>query len=166
MTMRRSDWLWLGGILGLAAVLRAINLDAGLWYDEIVTLVESVRLPTSELVTSYKSFNSHILFSLEAQACIALLGESAWSLRLPASVPFLFASLRVGVAASLVGTVVAELTQSADGGFGARLLAGSYYGQTIQIWATLFIAAALAAILVILVGWGEKLAKRRMGVAA
>ena len=39
MTMRRSDWLWLGGILGLAAVLRAINLDAGLWYDEIVTLV-------------------------------------------------------------------------------------------------------------------------------
>lgn len=84
MTMRGSDWLWLGGILGLATVLRAINLDAGLWYDEIVTLVESVRLPTSELVTSYKSFNSHILFSLEAQASVALLGESAWSLRLPA----------------------------------------------------------------------------------
>jgi hypothetical protein len=84
MTMRGSDWLWLGGILGLAAVLRAINLDAGLWYDEIVTLVEYVRLPTRELVTTYTSFNNHILFSLEAQASIALLGESAWSLRLPA----------------------------------------------------------------------------------
>jgi hypothetical protein len=84
MTMLRSDWLWLSGILVLAAVLRAINLDAGLWYDEIVTLVEYVRVPARELVTTYTSFNNHILFSLEAQASIALLGESAWSLRLPA----------------------------------------------------------------------------------
>ena len=51
-------------------------------------------------------------------------------------------------------------------GLGARLLSGSYYGQTIQIWAALFIAAALAAVLVILVGWGEKLANRRMAVRA
>lgn len=84
MTMLRSDWLWLSGILVLAAVLRAINLDAGLWYDEIVTLVEYVRLPARELVTTYASFNNHILFSLEAQASVAVLGESAWSLRLPA----------------------------------------------------------------------------------
>ena len=58
-------------------------------------------------------------------------------------VPFLFASLKVGVAASLVGAIVGELPTGADGGFGARLLAGSYYGQTVQIWAALFAAAAL-----------------------
>ena len=84
MSLRRSDWLWLGGILSLALVLRAFKLDAGLWYDEILTLVTSVRLPTRELLTTYTSLNNHILYSLEAQGSIALLGESAWTLRLPA----------------------------------------------------------------------------------
>jgi NitT/TauT family transport system permease protein len=84
-------------------------------------------------------------------------------LRLPASVPFLFASLKVAVAASLVGAVVAEVTKSEDGGLGARLLAGSYYGQTIQIWAALFAAAFCACILVGLVGFIDRLVARRMG---
>jgi NitT/TauT family transport system permease protein len=77
--------------------------------------------------------------------------------------PFLFASLKVAVAASLVGTVVAELTKSEDGGFGARLLAGSYYGQTIQIWAALFAAAACAWVLVSLVGLADRAVTRAMG---
>ncbi len=72
-------------------------------------------------------------------------------LRLPSSRSFLFASLKVGVAASLVGTIVAEVTKSEDGGLGARLLAGSYYGQTIQIWAALIMAALCGAALVGLV---------------
>lgn len=84
-------------------------------------------------------------------------------LRVPAAMPFLFASLKVGVAASLVGTVVAELTKSEDGGFGARLLAGSYYGQTIQIWSALFAAAACAWVLVTLVGIADRLVTRAMG---
>jgi NitT/TauT family transport system permease protein len=78
-------------------------------------------------------------------------------LRLPASRPFLFASLKVGVAASLVGTIVAEVTKSEDGGIGARLLAGSYYGQTLQIWAALIMAAVCGAVLVGLVGLSERL---------
>jgi NitT/TauT family transport system permease protein len=69
-------------------------------------------------------------------------------LRLPASLPFFFASMKIGVAAALVGAVVAEVTKSEDGGLGARLLAGSYYGQTVQIWAALFTAAALSGVLV------------------
>lgn len=84
-------------------------------------------------------------------------------LRVPSSVPFLFASLKVAVAASLVGTVVAELTKSEDGGFGARLLAGSYYGQTIQIWAALFAAAACAWVLVTLIGVIDRAVTRGMG---
>lgn len=84
-------------------------------------------------------------------------------LRVPASVPFLFASLKVGVAASLVGAVVSELTQSADGGLGARLLAGSYYGQTIQIWAAIFAAAFCACALIALVAAADRLVGRRMG---
>lgn len=89
--------------------------------------------------------------------------QTFFKLRVPASVPFLFASLKVGVAASLVGTVVAELTKSEDGGFGARLLAGSYYGQTIQIWAALFAAAACAWVLVTLIGVLDRAVTRSMG---
>ena len=89
--------------------------------------------------------------------------QTFFKLRIPASVPFLFASLKVGVAASLVGTVVAELTKSEDGGFGARLLAGSYYGQTIQIWSALFAAAACAWALVTLVGILDRLVTKAMG---
>jgi NitT/TauT family transport system permease protein len=84
-------------------------------------------------------------------------------LRLPASLPFFFASLKIGVAASLVGTIVAEVTKSEDGGLGARLLAGSYYGQTVQIWAALITAAICAAVLVGLVGVAERLTTRALG---
>ncbi len=76
-------------------------------------------------------------------------------LRCPASLPFLFGGLKVGIAASLVGTIVAEVTKSEDGGLGARLLAGSYYGQTVQIWAALLVAAACGAALVGVVGLVE-----------
>jgi NitT/TauT family transport system permease protein len=84
-------------------------------------------------------------------------------LRAPASAPFFFASMKIAVAAALVGAVVAEVTKSEDGGLGARLLAGSYYGQTVQIWAALFAAAAMSAVLVGLIGLADRLVARRMG---
>lgn len=86
-------------------------------------------------------------------------------LRLPSSLPYLFASLKVAVAAALVGTIVGELPAGATQGLGARLLSGSYYGQTIQIWAALFAAAILAAGLVAVIGAVERATLRRMGLA-
>jgi NitT/TauT family transport system permease protein len=86
-----------------------------------------------------------------------------WKLRCPASVPLLFASLKVAVTISLIGAIVGELPTGAQAGIGARLLAGSYYGQTLQIWAALFAASLLAAVLVGVVGWAERLTLRRMG---
>jgi NitT/TauT family transport system permease protein len=87
-------------------------------------------------------------------------------LRWPASMPFLFASMKVGIAIALIGAIVAELTNTAAGGLGVRLLTGSYNGQTITIWGVLLVAAALAALLVIAVGISEKLVMRNMGQAA
>jgi NitT/TauT family transport system permease protein len=92
--------------------------------------------------------------------------QSFWKLRMPASLPFLFTSMKVGVAASLVGAIVGELPTGAVAGLGARLLAGSYYGQTIQIWAALLGAAALAALLVAAVGLAQRITLKRMGQAA
>ena len=88
-----------------------------------------------------------------------------WKLRWPSSVPFLFTSMKVAVAISLVGAIVGELPTGAVAGLGARLLAGSYYGQTVQIWSALIMAAALAALLVTLVGIANRLVLRRMGMA-
>lgn len=88
-----------------------------------------------------------------------------WKLRLPASMPYLFTSLKVGMAASLVGAIVGELPTGAVAGLGARLLSGSYYGQTVQIWAALFAAAIVAAGMVMLIGLIERRTLRRMGMA-
>jgi len=88
-----------------------------------------------------------------------------WKLRWPSSIPFLFTSLKVAIAASLVGAIVGELPTGAVAGLGARLLGGSYYGQTIQIWSALFMAAFLAASLVWLVGVIDVRVLKRMGMA-
>ncbi len=92
--------------------------------------------------------------------------QTFWKLRWPASMPFLFASMKVGIAISLIGAVVAELSNASGGGLGVRLLTGSYNGQTVQIWAALFIAAGLAAVLVAVVGTAEKWVNGRMGARA
>jgi NitT/TauT family transport system permease protein len=90
--------------------------------------------------------------------------QDFWKLRLPSSLPYLFASLKIGIAAALVGTIVAELPTGARFGLGSRLLTGSYYGQTVQIWAALFMAAICAALLVWLIGAVEKRTLTRLGL--
>ncbi len=91
--------------------------------------------------------------------------QTFWRLRLPSSMPYLFTSLKIAMAASLVGAIVGELPTGAVAGLGARLLAGSYYGQTIQIWSALIMAAALAAVLVGLIGLLQRITLKRMGMA-
>lgn len=90
--------------------------------------------------------------------------QTFWKLRWPSSIPFLFTSMKVAIAASLVGAIVGELPTGAVAGLGARLLAGSYYGQTVQIWSALLSAAFLAAMLVTIVGFADKAVRRRMGM--
>lgn len=84
-------------------------------------------------------------------------------LRWPASLGFLFPSLRIAVALALVGAIVAELPTGAQAGLGARLLAGSYYGQTVQIWAALLMASATSLLGLAVVSMVEALVARRRG---
>ncbi len=85
-----------------------------------------------------------------------------WKLRLPASVPYLFASLKVAIALSLVGAIVAELPTGAQAGLGSRLLSGSYYGQTNLIWAALITASIVSGLLVAAVGLTQRITLNRM----
>ncbi|MEM6381836.1 MAG: ABC transporter permease [Pseudomonadota bacterium] len=89
--------------------------------------------------------------------------EIFWKLRLPSSLPYLFASMKIAVAIALVGAIVGELPTGAVAGLGARLLSGSYYGQTTQIWSALFMAAFMSALLVYSIGWIGAWVNKRMG---
>jgi NitT/TauT family transport system permease protein len=89
--------------------------------------------------------------------------QALWFLRLPASLPFLFPALRVGVAAGLVGAMVAELPTGAQAGLGARLLTGSYYGNTVQIWSALVMSALLGLALTSVVAVAERFFLRNRG---
>ena len=84
-------------------------------------------------------------------------------LRWPSSMPFLFTSLKVSIAISLVGAIVGELPTGATAGLGARLLTGSYYGQTIQIWTALLMASLLGMAMVYSVGVVERITTHQMG---
>ncbi len=80
-----------------------------------------------------------------------------------ASMPFFFTSLKIAAAASLVGAIVGELPTGAVAGIGSKLLAGSYYSQTIDIWAALIAGSVVAILLVTLVDLAGRYVGRRMG---
>jgi NitT/TauT family transport system permease protein len=89
--------------------------------------------------------------------------QTFWKLRAPASVPFFFISIKVAVAASLVGAIVGELPTGAVAGIGSKLLAGSYYSQTIDVWAALIAGSVVAVMLVMLVDIAARFTAARMG---
>ena len=91
--------------------------------------------------------------------------QAFWLLRLPAALPYLFPSLRVAIAAGLVGAMVAELPTGAQAGLGARLLTGSYYGNTVGIWSALVLSALLGLTLTAAVAGVEKLVLRQRRMA-
>src|SRR6188768_3984008 len=70
----------------VALALRLVNINGGLWYDEIVTLVEFARPPLAQIVTHFPDPNNHPLYSVLAHASVSVFGEHVWSLRLPAVV--------------------------------------------------------------------------------
>ena len=92
--------------------------------------------------------------------------QTFWKLRVPASIPFLFASLKVAIAISLVGAIVGELPTGAEGGLGSRMLAGSYYGQMVQIWSALVLASVLGMAMVYSIAGIEWATLRRTGERA
>jgi NitT/TauT family transport system permease protein len=89
--------------------------------------------------------------------------QTFWKLRVPASIPFFFTSIKVAVAASLVGAIVGELPTGAVAGIGSKLLAGSYYSQTIDVWAALIAGSVVAVLLVTVVDLASKLVAKSMG---
>ncbi|NVP55545.1 ABC transporter permease [Mycoplana rhizolycopersici] len=140
--------------IGLSGLLPKALISTYLsFFPVVVGMVKGLRSPEQIQLDLMHTYN-------------ASSAQTFWKLRWPSSMPYLFTSLKVAVAISLVGAIVGELPTGAVAGLGARLLAGSYYGQTVQIWAALFMAAGVAALLVVIVGLAHSAVLRRMGARA
>lgn len=138
--------------VGVQGLLPKAIISAYLsFFPVVVGMVKGLRSPDAMQLDLLKTYSASQM-------------QALWRLRIPASMPYLFASLKVGVAASLIGAIVGELPTGAVRGLGARLLAGSYYGQTVQIWSALFGAAILAACLVGIIALIQRATLRRMGL--
>ena len=137
--------------LGFSGLLPKALISTYLsFFPIVVGMVKGLRSPDIILVDLMKTYNSTKV-------------DIFFKLRLPASVPFLFTSMKVAIAISLVGAIVGELPTGAVAGLGARLLTGSYYGQTIQIWSALIMASILAATLVFSIQAIGYLVSKKMG---
>jgi len=135
-------------LTGQNAVAQLLHLDA-----------DAAQLISKAVIATYLSF-----FPVVVGMVKGLRSPETIQLDLMrTAVPFLFASMKVAVAASLVGAIVAELPTGAVSGLGARLLIGSYNGQMVQIWSVLLLSAILAGLLVLAVGIVERLVVARMG---
>jgi NitT/TauT family transport system permease protein len=142
------------GSLGFVGLLPKAIISMYLCFFPVtVGMVKGLRSPDPlqlDLMRTYSASRSQVL----------------WKLRWPAATEFLFASLKVAIATSLVGAIVGELPTGAQAGLGARLLSGSYYGQTIQIWSALIMASIIGVVLVFLVSVIERLVARGRGMPA
>ena len=119
------------------------------FFPVVVGMVKGLRSPEPILIDQMHTYS-------------ASPTQVFFKLRLPSSIPFLFASLKVAIALSVVGAIVAELPTGGQGGLGARLLTGSYYGQITMIWAALIVASVVSALLVTAIGRAERIALRRL----
>lgn len=123
------------GSLGFSGLLpKAVIAMYLCFFPVTVAMVQGLRAPQSlemELMHTYAASRL----------------QTFWLLRLPSALPFLFPALRVSMSAGLVGAIVAELPTGAQAGLGARLLTGSYYGNTVQIWSALVMASLLGLVL-------------------
>ena len=123
------------------------------FFPVLVGMVKGLRSPDVSQLDLLKTYNATGM-------------QSFLKLRLPASVPYLFTSLKVGIAAALVGTIVGELPTGAISGLGARILIGDQFGTPLAIWSALFAAAILAGVLVTLLDVLQRVTLRSMGMRA
>jgi NitT/TauT family transport system permease protein len=88
--------------------------------------------------------------------------EILWRLRLPASVPYLFASLRVAAAASVIGAIIGELPSGIPDGLGSAILNYNQYYVTApeRLWATIVACSLVGLCFVGLVRVAEWLVTR------
>lgn len=83
--------------------------------------------------------------------------ETFWRLRVPSSLPFLFAGLKIALPLTVVGAVVAEFSASGEmAGLGALIMVAASQANIVILWASIFILCALGIAIVIALSLAQK----------
>jgi NitT/TauT family transport system permease protein len=139
--------------VGVSGLIAKASISAYLsFFPVVVGMVKGLRSPDRMQLDLMRTYNASAL-------------QIFWKLRWPSALPYLFTSLKIAIAIALVGAIIGELPTGAQGGFGARMLNGSYYGQVLIIWSALIGAAICAGLMVGLIGFAQRLVLGRMGLA-
>ena len=139
--------------VGISGLIAKASISAYLsFFPVVVGMVKGLRAPDQMQLDLMRTYN-------------ASRAQVFWKLRWPSSLPYLFTSLKIAIAIALVGAIIGELPTGAQGGFGARMLNGSYYGQVLIIWSALIGAAVCAGLMVGLIGLIQRITLKRMGLS-
>ena len=86
-----------------------------------------------------------------------------WKLRVPASLPYVFAALKLAATASVVGAIIGELPSGLQDGLGGAIINfNQYYSfEPQELWATNVVAAALGILFFVAVVAAERIVVRR-----
>jgi NitT/TauT family transport system permease protein len=144
----------------IVALVPAIMVAIGLGLRSEV-LISAYLAFFSITISTYKGLQSVQPLAVELMRSYAAGPlQVFWKLRLPTALPFVFTGLKIGVTASLVGAIIAELPSGSAHGLGQSLVASSEYSANIQLWSTMLGAALLGLVLYALVVIAERLIVR------
>ena len=102
------------------------------------------------------------------QSYAASWRQTLLRVRFPASIPYLFAALKIAATASVVGAIVGEISAGVDGGLGRRILleAQRYTTGPERLYASVMGAAALGIFVFLVVTAAERFTLGRHGQEA
>jgi NitT/TauT family transport system permease protein len=144
----------------IVALVPAIIVTLGLGLRSEV-LISAYLAFFSITISTYKGLQSVQPVAFELMRSYAARPWQVFlKLRLPAALPFVFTGLKIGVTASLVGAIIAELPSGSPHGLGQAFLNASQYSLNIQLWSTMLSAALLGLALYGAVIVTEKLVVR------
>ncbi len=124
----------------------------------IIVAALSAFFPTLiNAITGLRAVDSQALEVFHAMS--ANKSEIFFRLRVPSSLPYLFAGARLSITAAMVGAVVSEFTGTSKG-IGAVIVMATTYLNLDQMWAAIFFSAVTTLILLGLVGLAERLVVR------
>jgi NitT/TauT family transport system permease protein len=165
MTSRLISWSLMPYVIAsqtipVVALVPAIIVTIGLGLRSEI-LISAYLSFFSVTISTYKGLQSVQPVAFELMRSYA---ANPWQvflkLRLPAALPFLFTGLKIGVTASLVGAIIAELPSGSSNGLGQGLVSSSTDGLYIPLWSTMMAAACLGLLLYGMVVLAEKVVVR------
>ncbi len=142
----KRGFLILGALCVFGIIARSIGLDGGLWFDEIVALVQGYREPLISQFTVFQGDFHHTFYSVLARISLVLFGDTAWAIRLPA---MLFGAATI----PLTYMLGRELMGERDGWLAAGFLTVFYphvwFSQNARGYTMLAFWSTLATLLLI-----------------